>query len=98
MRGPHFAAEPIDTEREDRYGFVKEHNQYEVVDQKLTYIYEGQRQNIIPRISHSDGNRPSLYRRWMDDQKGEPSMAFNLEFFSVTRSTGCTGVTSCGIL
>jgi hypothetical protein len=38
IRGPHFAADPIDTEREDRYGFVKEEN-YEVVDQNsLTSI------------------------------------------------------------
>jgi hypothetical protein len=81
MRGPHFAADPIDTEREDRYGFVKEHNQYEVVDQKLTYIYKDEDKILFPRISHSDGNRPALYKRWMDDQKGEPSMAFNLEFF-----------------
>jgi hypothetical protein len=81
IRGPHFAADPIDTDKEDRYGFVKEHNQYEVVDQKLTYIYKDEDKILFPRISHSDGNRPALYRRWMDDQKGEPSMAFNLEFF-----------------
>ncbi|HXR81061.1 MAG TPA: DUF2723 domain-containing protein, partial [Saprospiraceae bacterium] len=57
IRGPHFAADPIDTEREDRYGFVKEHNQYEVVDQKLTYIYKDEDKILFPRISHSDGNR-----------------------------------------
>lgn len=79
IRGPHFAADPIDTEREDRYGIVGDH--YEVVDQKLSYIYRDEDKILLPRISHSDGNRPQLYKRWMGgDKKAEPSMAFNLEF------------------
>lgn len=78
IRGPHFAADPIDTEREDRYGIVGD--RYEVVDQKLTYVYRDEDKILLPRISHSDGNRPALYRRWMGDEKGEPTMAFNLEF------------------
>ena len=78
LRGPHYAANPIDTEKEDRYGIVGDH--YEVVDQKLTYIYRDEDKILLPRISHSDGSRPALYRRWMGDENGEPSMAFNLEF------------------
>jgi len=78
LRGPHFEANPIDTEKEDRYGFVKDH--YEVVDHKLTYIYNDEDKILLPRISHSDGSRPALYRRWMGDEKGTPTMAFNLEF------------------
>lgn len=78
LRGPHFAAEPIDTEKEDRYGIVGDH--YEVVDYKLTYIYRDEDKILLPRISHSDGSRPALYKRWMGDAKGEPTMAFNLEF------------------
>lgn len=79
LRGPHFDASPIDTEKDDRYGFVGDH--YEVVDQKLSYIYRDEDKILLPRISHSDGSRPALYRRWMGDEKGEPTMAFNLEFF-----------------
>lgn len=78
LRGPHFAADPIDTEKEDRYGIVGDH--YEVVDYKLTYLYRDEDKILLPRISHSDGSRPALYRRWMGDDKGEPTMAFNLEF------------------
>ncbi len=78
LRGPHFAASPIDTEKEDRYGIVGDH--YEVVDQKLTYIYREEDKMLLPRISHSDGSRPALYRRWMGDAKGEPTMGFNIEF------------------
>ena len=78
LRGPHFAADPIDTKREDRYGIVGD--RYEVVDYKLSYIYPEDEKILLPRISHSDGNRPALYRRWMGDEKGEPTMAFNLEF------------------
>lgn len=78
FRGPHFNADPVDTKRDERYGIVGDH--YEVVDQKLTYIYKDEDKILFPRISHSDGSRPALYRRWMGDDKGEPTMAFNLEF------------------
>jgi hypothetical protein len=79
IRGPHFEADPIDTDREDRYGLVN--GRYEVVDQKLSYIYPEDSKILFPRISHSDGSRPTLYRRWMGEEKGEPTMGFNLEFF-----------------
>ena len=78
LRGPHYDASPIDTEKEDRYGLVGD--RYEVVDQKLTYIYRDEDKILLPRISHSDGARPALYRRWMGDENGQPNMAFNLEF------------------
>ncbi len=81
LRGPSFAADPIDTEKSDRYGYVKEKGEYEVVDQKLDYVYKDEDKILFPRIAASDGNRPALYRRWMNDPKGEPTMAFNLEFF-----------------
>jgi len=78
LRGPHFEAQPIDTEKEERYGFVGDH--YEIVDQKLSYIYRDEDKILFPRISHSDGSRPELYHRWMGDPKGKPTMAFNIEF------------------
>ncbi len=78
LRGPHYDASPVDTRREERYGRVG--NRYEVVDQKLSYIYRDEDKILFPRISHSDGSRPTLYRRWMGDAQGKPSMAFNLEF------------------
>jgi len=78
LRGPHFDAQPYDTKREDRYGIVGD--KYEVVDQKLSYVYRDEDKILLPRISHSDGSRPALYRRWMGQENGKPSMAFNLEF------------------
>lgn len=78
LRGPSFEAEPVATEKADRYGIVDDH--YEVVDTKLTYVYNDEDKILLPRISHSDGNRPALYRRWMDDPKGKPDMAFNISF------------------
>lgn len=79
LRGPHYEAAPYDTKKEDRYGIVGD--RYEVVDQKLSYVYRDEDKILFPRISHSDGSRPALYRRWMNDPQGKPSMAFNLEFF-----------------
>ena len=79
LRGPHYQAEPVDTEKDDRYGIVGD--RYEVVDQKLSYIYRDEDKILFPRISHSDGNRPALYQRWMGEENGKPTMAFNLEFF-----------------
>src|SRR5688500_8621239 len=79
LRGPHYDAQPVDMEREDRYGVVGD--RYEVVDQKLSYIYKDEDKILLPRISHSDGSRPALYRRWMGEENGKPTMAFNLEFF-----------------
>jgi hypothetical protein len=78
LRGPAFDANPVDTEKEDRYGLVGNH--YEVVDQKLSYIYRDEDKILFPRISASDGNRPELYRRWMGDAKGKPTEGFNMEF------------------
>ncbi|HJW30174.1 MAG TPA: hypothetical protein VJ508_13120, partial [Saprospiraceae bacterium] len=78
LRGPNFDADPVDTEKEDRYGIVGDH--YEVVDQKLTYVYRDEDKMLLPRIEANDGNRPALYRRWMDDPKAKPDMAFNLSF------------------
>src|SRR5690606_10803153 len=76
LRGPHYEAAPYDTKKEDRYGIVGD--RYEVVDQKLSYVYRDEDKILFPRISHSDGSRPALYRRWMNDPQGKPSMAFNL--------------------
>lgn len=78
LRGPHYEANPVDTKKEDRYGIVGD--RYEIVDQKLSYVYRDEDKMLLPRISHSDGSRPMLYRRWMGDENGKPSMAFNLEF------------------
>ncbi|MEO6131096.1 MAG: DUF2723 domain-containing protein, partial [Saprospiraceae bacterium] len=79
LRGPNFEADPIDTKKEDRYGLVG--NRYEIVDQKLSYVYRDEDKMLFPRISHNDGNRPELYHRWMGDPKRKADFGFNMEFF-----------------
>ena len=78
FRGPHFDAQPVDMEREDRYGRVGD--RYEVVDQKISYVYRDQDKIFLPRISHNDQNRKQLHRMWMGDKTREPDMAYNISF------------------
>lgn len=82
LRGPDFTAQPVNYEREDRYGIVGDH--YEVVDQKISYVYRDQDKILLPRIGHSDQGRPQLHKRWMNyldyDNKKPPSMGYNLSF------------------
>ncbi|MEP6795107.1 MAG: DUF2723 domain-containing protein [Saprospiraceae bacterium] len=79
LRGPNFEADPVSTEKDDRYGLIGK--RYEVVDQKLSYVYRDEDKMLFPRISHNDGNRPELYHRWMGDPKRKADMGFNMEFF-----------------
>jgi hypothetical protein len=82
LRGPHFDAQPIRYEREDRYGKVGD--RYEVVDQKISYAYDRRDEILLPRIGHADQGRPKLHRQWMDylgfDNKKTPGMGYNLAF------------------
>ena len=78
FRGPHFDARPVDLERTDRYGRVGD--RYEVVDHKITYIYDDKDKMLLPRIGHNDTNRPQLHRRIMGDQNRPPDMAYNLKY------------------
>ena len=82
FRGPHFDARPVDLERKDRYGQVGD--KYEVVDHRVSYIYQDQDKIMLPRIGHNDSNRPRLHRQWMryvlGDQNRDPDMAYNLGF------------------
>ena len=80
LRGPHFEAQPVSTEKVDRYGQVGDH--YEVVDQKLSYVYDNKDKILFPRISHADTDRPARYRQWMQylgySRNAKPSFGFNV--------------------
>ena len=82
--GPHFDAKPKDLNREERYGKVGD--KYEVVDEKLDYIYSKSDKIFLPRVGHTDMGRPQLHRKWYQylygkSYKGKnPSMAYNLKF------------------
>jgi hypothetical protein len=82
LRGPDFTAQPVNYDREDRYGIVGD--EYEVVDQKISYVYRDQDKILFPRIGHSDQGRPKLHKQWMNylgyDNKAAPTMGYNMSF------------------
>lgn len=79
LRGPHFDAKPKGIKSEDRYGRVGDH--YEVVDEKVDYEYSSADQTLFPRMGDYSQGRPALYRRWIENPKGTPTFADNVEFF-----------------
>ena len=81
--GPAFDKSPSDLSRVDRYGRVGD--RYEVVDEKLDYVYAAKDKMLLPRIGHSDGPRPELHRQWYksiygEDLRGEPGFGYNLKY------------------
>jgi len=83
LYGNHFNAQPQKLERTDRYGRVGK--KYEIVDQKLDYVYRNQDKMFFPRIGHAEGARPELHKQWYKmlmgkDLKGRPSFSYNLKF------------------
>ncbi|MCC7465599.1 MAG: DUF2723 domain-containing protein [Saprospiraceae bacterium] len=79
IRGPHFDAQPVGIDSEERYGRVG--NKYAVVDEKVDYEYAAGDKTLFPRMSDYSQGRPALYRRWIDKPKGEPTFGDNIEFF-----------------
>lgn len=79
IRGPHYEAKIIGTESKDRFGRVGD--RYEIVDQKVSYVYKDSDKMLFPRISDPGGSRADLYRQWLGDKKGIPTFADNIKFF-----------------
>ncbi len=79
LRGPHFDAQPVGIDAEDRYGRVG--NKYMVVDEKVEYEYSSNDKSLFPRMSDYSQGRPALYRRWIDKPTGTPTFGDHLEFF-----------------
>lgn len=84
LRGPHFDASPIKTETEDRYGRLGD--RYEIVDQKISYIYRDGDKMLFPRMADYSQGRPQLYKQWigLDPARplpsGRPNQADNISF------------------
>ncbi|MBV6653104.1 MAG: hypothetical protein KI786_05080, partial [Mameliella sp.] len=84
LRGPHFDARPMKTEIEERYG--RKGDRYEIVDQKISYIYRDQDKMLFPRMGDYSQGRPRLYKQWvgMDPNKplppGRPNQGDNISF------------------
>ncbi|HKK78217.1 MAG TPA: DUF2723 domain-containing protein [Phaeodactylibacter sp.] len=70
LHGPHFAARPMKTEVEERYG--RDGDQYAIVDQKISYIYRDADKMLFPRIGDYTQGRPRLYKQWLGMEPGKP--------------------------
>jgi hypothetical protein len=85
LRGPHFEAQPVDTKTKDRYGRVGD--RYEIVDQKLDYVFADKDKMLFPRMGDYTQGRPQLYKQWMGLNPnaplpaGRPNQLDNLSFF-----------------
>ncbi len=85
LRGPHFEAQPVGTEVEERYGRVGE--RYEIVDQKLDYVFDDRDKMLFPRMADFSQGRPRLYKRWLGLNPdaplppGRPNQLDNISFF-----------------
>jgi len=81
--GPHFAAQPDNLSKKDRYGRVDD--RYEIVDQKLDYEYKSSDKIFLPRIGHTEGSRPAQHKQWYEalmgrELRGKPSYAYNIKY------------------
>ncbi len=72
LYGPHFAAQPIDTEEEDRVG--RAGDKYDIIDRKLSYVYKDEDMMLLPRIGHYD--RETEHRRWMGNPTSSKTPSF----------------------
>ncbi len=79
LRGPQYNAKYADISSEDRYGRVG--NKYEVVDQKIDYVYNDADKVIFPRMSDYTQGRPKLYQQWTGNKTGVPTFGENISFF-----------------
>lgn len=85
LHGPHFEAQPISQEYDDRYGQVDD--EYKIVDQKISYVFAPEDKMLFPRMGDYTQNRGRLYKQWMGlnpDQPlpaGRPNQIDNISFF-----------------
>jgi len=76
--GPYFDSKPVSYDKEDRYGRVGD--KYEIVDEKITPVYDKSDNMLFPRLGSADNGRPALYRAWLNKRSGKPNMLDNLRF------------------
>ncbi len=79
LRGPHYKASPKNYKTIPRYGRVGDH--YEIVDEKLSPVYNDKDMMWFPRVGHNDGAHTKLYEAWGAKKNKNPGMAFNISFF-----------------
>ncbi len=87
VRGPYYDAKPVDSKVTKRYGQVKRKlangktkDVYEIVDHKVSYVYNNRDKMLFPRLGDYSQGRPALYKRWIDRKSGKPSFGDNISF------------------
>lgn len=78
LKGPWYGAQPADVEQTDRYGQVGD--RYEIVDKKISYIYNSRDEGLFPRMQDSQGSRAPIYEMWRGGEQGKPSVGENIGF------------------
>ncbi len=85
LKGPHFEARPESVKKTKKYG--RKGDRYEVIDEKLSYVFRSEDKMLFPRMGDYNDPRPAQYKRWMglSDSKplppGRPSQMDNISFF-----------------
>ena len=79
LRGPNYDAKPLSSEVEERYGQLGD--QYEIVDHKVSYVFNNSDKILFPRMGDYTQNRPKQYQRWLGGKKGAPNFLDNVYFF-----------------
>ncbi len=91
--GPHYEAQPIAYDREQRKGRIDfppytnqeiVDNEYQVVEEKITPKYKPSDKMLFPRIGHSELGRGALHQRWYQsifNGTPTPSFAYNVAFY-----------------
>ena len=79
LHGPTYKAQPKSTETEERYGRLGD--KYEIVDEKVSYVYDSKDKMLFPRMSDGTQGRPNLYKAWTGKKgNGKPTMGENIAF------------------
>lgn len=79
--GPDFDSQPYDSEVTPRYGLVGD--KYEIVDEKVKFLYRSSDQHFFPRMQDYSQSRPQLYKMWMESwgsRRESPNIFDNIMF------------------
>jgi hypothetical protein len=77
LYGPNYAAKPINNDIEPRYGQLGD--EYQLVDEKISYVYNKKDKVFFPRMSDGTQGRPEKYKQWVGS-KSNPTFADNVTY------------------
>jgi len=81
LYGPYFTTPRVSTEQGAPV-YWPVGDKYEIIDYKLTPVYDPKQMTIFPRAWSDDGKYAAEYRRWMGLKSGQkPNFLDNLQFF-----------------